>query len=148
MSGCDALRSNWYVHRHGTLCRAIHHCIVKKYAPGSACKNWWEHKPTGVEEFGGKTVKVVWNQFVNTSRATRCNRPDIIIYEQDAAYVIEISCPSDENVLPRLAEKKKKTKYIELIADVKRKNRHRKVYYHPIVIGATGLIAEESVRAR
>ena len=67
------------------------------------------HSPT--EVIMDRRVEIIWDMIISTDRAVGANRPDIIIRDKQErkTYIIDISCPSDVNVVAK--ENEKITKY-------------------------------------
>ena len=92
---------------------------------------------------GGSTVK--WRQFIPTASSyVRDIRPDTLWEDDDETRVIEISCPSDKDVMDMLNQKE--TKYIDLLND-RRRTRKRPARHYPIIVGGTGAIPQATVNA-
>jgi hypothetical protein len=61
-------------------------------------------------------IIILWNQGIQTDREVLANRPDIIIkHKKDKTYLlIDVSIPSDKNVIQKEAEKKLKYKNLSI----------------------------------
>lgn len=78
-------------------------------------QSWCSHRPPPVLE--SSVAKILWGFGLRTAHNHGSNHPDIVLfaYQWRQIYFIEISCPTDINVIPK--EEEKMLKYQGLAAD-------------------------------
>lgn len=135
-SGCPVLAKNEYIVRHDKVCMHLHYSICKEFGI-EVPDNWYSHVPKSVCEH--EDITVLWNQGVQTDREVLANRPDIIIKnkQKKTCILIDVSVPSDRNVVQKEAEKK--LKYKNLSIEIQRMW-NMKCFVIPVIIGATGTV--------
>ena len=87
-----------------------------------------------------KNIELLWDMTLNTDRQVRVNRPDIVLRDKASrkTYIIDVSCPSDINVLSK--ENEKMMKYGGLRVELgKMWNCEHTVI--PVVVGGLGVIS-------
>ena len=116
----------------------MHYSIYKTLGIETTDK-WYTHMPKPVCEEGDVTV--LWNQAVHTHthREVTANRPDIIIKnkKEKTCTLVDVTIPSDRNVVQKEAEKK--LKYKSLCIEVQRMW-NLKCTIVPVIIGANGIV--------
>jgi hypothetical protein len=98
---------------HDKVCTHLHYSICKKLGTETA-ENWYSHVPKPVTEH--ENVTVLWNQGIQTDREVLANRPDIIIKNKKdkTCLLIDVSIPSDKNIIQKEDEKKLKYKNLSI----------------------------------
>jgi hypothetical protein len=83
----------------------------------------------------------LWNQGIQTDREVSANRPDIIIKNKKdkTCLLIDVTIPSDKNVVQKEAEKI--LKYKNLSIEIQRMW-NMKCFVIPVIIGATGIVSK------
>ena len=86
-------------------------------------------------------MEILWYMIISTDRAVWANRPDIVIRDKEnrKTYIIDISCPSDVNVVAK--ENEKITKYGALRVEL-RKMWDCDCEVVPVVVGGLGAISQ------
>jgi hypothetical protein len=81
----------------------------------------------------------LWNQGVQTDREVLENRPDIIIKNKKdkICLLIDVTIPSDRNVIQKESEKKLKYKHLSI--EIQRMW-NMKCFIIPVITGATGFV--------
>jgi hypothetical protein len=87
------------------------HIYITQYAKHLDIKtteNWYSHIPKPVCQH--EDITVLWNQGVQTDREVLENRPDRIIKNKKdkICLLIDVTIPSDRNVIQKESEKKLK----------------------------------------
>ena len=101
---------------------------------------WHLHHPP--EVILTKNIELLWDMTLNTDRQVGANRPDIVLRDKASrkTYIIDVSCPSDINVLSK--ENEKMMKYSGLRVELgKMWNCESTVI--PVVVGGLGVISEK-----
>ena len=137
LAGCDTLAKKEYLVRHNDVARYIHHEVSKKYNIQTESK-WHLHRPNEVHM--DRNVEILWDMTLVTDRAVGANRPDIVIRDklQKKVFIIDISCPSDVNVLNK--ENEKISKYSALRVELS-KMWDCECVVIPVVVGSLGCIS-------
>ena len=96
------------------------------------------HRPNEVHM--DRNVEILWDMTLVTDRAVGANRPDIVIRDklQKKAFIIDISCPNDVNVLNK--ENEKISKYSALRVELS-KMWDCECVVIPVVVGSLGCIS-------
>ena len=89
-----------------------------------------------------KNIELLWDMTLNTDRQVGANRPDIVLRDKASkkTYIIDISCPSDVNVLSK--ENEKLTKYSGLRVELGEMWDSECVII-PVVVGGLGVVSEK-----
>ena len=79
---------------------------------------WYKFEPPSVIE--NENYKLIWDFPIQTDKELKHNKPEIIIIDKSnkTVQIIDISIPSDYNVVSKRNEKI--TKYIDLSIEIKR----------------------------
>ena len=85
-------------------------------------------------------VEIIWDMPLTTDRAVGANRPDVIIRDKakKKVYIIDVSCPSDVNVIKK--ENEKISKYSGLRVELG-KMWNSEAIVIPVVVGGLGCIS-------
>ena len=121
------------------MARYVHHALCKSYDIQTENK-WHLHNPT--EVILNKNIELLWDMTLNTDREVGANRPDIVLRDKASkkTYIIDISCPSDVNVLSK--ENEKLTKYSGLRVELG-KMWDSECVIIPVVVGGLGVVSEK-----
>ena len=86
------------------LRRYVHHEICKAYDVQTE-KKWHLHNPK--EVIMDNNIELIWDMLLTTDRDVGANRPDIVIRDKKKkkTYIIDISCPADNNIQSKESEK-------------------------------------------
>ncbi|XP_066930550.1 uncharacterized protein [Clytia hemisphaerica] len=137
VSGCPVLTPNEYVKRHDRVGKYLHWCICKHYGVETGASFWYEHHPAaGVES---KNVIILWDFPINTDRAIKANRTDMVVKDRKkrTCLLIDMSVPSDRNVSVKMFDELSKYKDLEI--EIK-KMWNLKTTVVPVIVGALGLV--------
>uniref|UniRef100_A0A8D8ZI32 Uncharacterized protein n=1 Tax=Cacopsylla melanoneura TaxID=428564 RepID=A0A8D8ZI32_9HEMI len=143
VSGCPILAKKAYLDRHNLVAAHLHYNICKAFKI-EVREKWYQHTPEPV--INTPEVTIIWDTQVQTDRAIKANKPDIIIKDkkQKKCLLIDVAVPSDYNITQKEAEKS--LKYKDLQIETQRLW-NMKTTVVPVVIGATGLITHRTCEA-
>ena len=91
--------------RHGTVARAVHWGLCKKYQ--MPCNNkWYEHQPQPVTE--NENAKLLWGHSIRTDRGIPAHRPDLTPVDKTiiTESLIDVAVPWDSRAEQKEQEKK------------------------------------------
>ena len=83
------------------------------------------------------TTAPYWNCGILTDRTINCNKPDIIVRDNNVVNIIEVSVPHDINIAVK--ERDKRLKYQDLRIEIERMW-NVKAEVTPVVIGHSGMV--------
>lgn len=136
ISGCPVLAKSEYIYRHDRIGSYIHWTICRHYKIETD-NRWYKHVPNKVQD--NEQATIIWDMPVQTDKEIKANRPDIIVkdWAKNTCLLIDVSVPSDQNIVKKEVEKLSKYKDLEI--EVFRMW-GMKVKTVPIVVGALGMI--------
>ena len=139
LAGCDVLAKKEYLDRHNQVAQYIHHSVCKSFNFPTE-KKWHLHKPT--EVIMDQKVEIIWDMILATDRQVGANRPDLVIRDKanKKVYIIDVSCPSDVNVIAK--ENEKIAKYSGLRVELAKMWESECVVI-PVIIGGLGCLSEK-----
>lgn len=140
MDSCPILAQKEYLDRHNKVCNAIHFEICKFFGCDIKTDKWYEHIPQKVTINTEGSVTMLYDQQIITDREVGANKPDLIIRTQKECYIIDVSIPSDKNIITKEAEKV--LKYKSLLIEIQRMWNVKTIIV-PIIIGATGFVSKD-----
>jgi len=87
-------------------------------------------------------VEIIWDMILATDRQVGANRPDLVIRDKanKKVYIIDVSCPSDVNVIAK--ENEKIAKYSGLRVELAKMWESECVVI-PVIIGGLGCLSEK-----
>ena len=140
ISGCPMFSTTIYLQRHNNLAKYIYIQLANKFSI-PVTQQWYQCEPEKIIE--NNAAKILWDFSVQTDKTIPHNKPDILLVDKDErkAYVIDIACPSDYNVVKKRREKI--NHYTDLAIEIKSMWQLDNVVIVPIIIGATGLIHKQ-----
>ena len=105
---------------------------------------WYQHQPETVMHNKDNNITIMWDMPVNTDRTITANRPDIIVKDSvnSTCKLIDMTVPSDRNIV--LKEIEKKSKYKDLELEIRRMW-HMKTVVIPVVVGALSTLKKGMV---
>ena len=88
---------------------------------------------------GNEKCLIYWNYSFPTVRQIQANKPDIVLLDHQlkTMYVIEFSAPAENNIV--LKEEEKRTKYRDLLFELRRLYPDHTVKIVVLIIGALGI---------
>lgn len=137
LSSCGVYAVSAYIHRHNAALRVLYYHIrhyygidetpVLPYAPGDI--------QSVVEN---EKCRIYWNYSFSTLRLIQANKPDIVLLDQQlkAMFIIEFSAPAEVNIARK--EEEKRTKYQDLLFQLRRMYPEYTVRLVVLVIGSLG----------
>ena len=105
-SECPALAQNQYKKRHGTVARAVHWYLCKKYQ--MPCSNtWYENQPQPATK--SENARLLWEYSIKTDRVIPANRPDLTLVDKtlNKISLIDVAVPWDSKAEQKEQEKKR-----------------------------------------
>ena len=139
ISGCIVFAKTEYIKRHNNVAKGVYIRIGEELELFKKNENhWYKFEPTSVVE--NENYKLLWDFPIQTDRELVHNKPDIVIIDKvnQIVQIIDISIPSDYNVITKRNEKI--TKYIDLSIEIKKMWNMQKIAIIPVIIGATGTV--------
>ena len=135
LSSYTPLAPTMYVRRHNQVLKVLYHYLV-----GSHTRDYWRDPEVVYEN---DSIKLYWDQPVQVVGYCLSNRPDIVLWnkQDNSAYLIDVSIPSDSNLHSKFCEKI--AKYSDLAMLMKLTYHLECVVILPIIISITGLISSE-----
>lgn len=142
-AGCKLLAGTEYTERHNIFAKIIHHELGKKLALLEDTTPYYRYTPENILE--NANYKLYWDRTIRTDRTINANRPDITLVDKNKkfTYLIDVSVPSDSNVLQK--EQEKLEKYSTLAIEVKQVWQQEKVMIVPLIISVTGVTSKNFV---
>ena len=130
------LAKSEFMQRHDQAASYMHWKICKAFSLPVKDK-WCNHNPETVISNG--QVTLIWHMQVHTDKEIKANKQDIIIKDHinNMCQLIDMTIPSDRNVL--IKEVEKFSKYKDLEIEISKMWR-MKTTTIPVVIGALGVI--------
>nr|CAH7747789.1 unnamed protein product [Callosobruchus chinensis] len=125
LSACRTYAGTAFVHRHNAALRSP----VLTYAPGDI-------RVESIVE--NERCRIYWNYSFPTLELVQANKSDIVLldHQQKAMFVIEFSAPAEVNIVSK--EEEKRTKYQELLGQLRRLWPDYVVSLLVMVIGSLG----------
>nr|CAH7740913.1 unnamed protein product [Callosobruchus chinensis] len=139
LSACRTYAGTAYVHRHNAALRVLYYHLrhsygidetpVLPYAPGDI---------ESVAVVENERCRIYWNYSFPTLELVQANKPDIVLldHQQNTMFVIEFSAPAEVNIVSK--EDEKRTKYQELLGQLRRLWPDYAVSLLVMVIGSLG----------
>nr|CAH7731154.1 unnamed protein product [Callosobruchus chinensis] len=122
LSACRTYAGTAYVHRHNAALRVLYYHLRHSYE--SVVEN--------------ERCRIYWNYSFPTLELVQANKPDIVLldHQQKTMFVIEFSAPAEVNIVSK--EEEKRTKYQELLGQLRRLWPDYAVSLLVMVIGSLG----------
>ena len=139
MSGCSVLAPVQYTERHNNIARVIYYFLNHKFQFTETVIPYYDtNYVKGTKE--NENVILYWDYPMATNNYTPFNKPDIVVIFKNISviWIIEISCPWDENICEKIKEKRRK--YIPLAIELKDIFQKRESCIFEIVLGTTGIV--------
>ncbi|XP_063967036.1 uncharacterized protein LOC135156948 [Lytechinus pictus] len=134
VSACSTLAGTEYITRHDNIAKLIHWQLLKDRGK-MTCDHAWEHQPQTINTINNSTI--YWNCGILTDRTINCNKPDIIVRDNNVVNIIEVSVPHDINIAVK--ERDKRLKYQDLRIEIERMW-NVKAEVTPVIIGHSGMV--------
>lgn len=140
-SGCSQLAQTDYLQRHNNVAKIIHQALAKRLDLLKESLPYYKYLPEQV--LSNERTKILWDTAIVTDKTMEANKPDIVVFDKTTcrAIIIDIAVPLDHNLLPTIAEKKRK--YQPLSEELKNLYKLKEVDIVPVVISSNGLVAED-----
>ena len=138
LSGCEKLAGTDYMKRHNNalMVLAVEWAKITKLVPDDT--KWYMTSWGMGKVLENKDYKLLWDFEFKTRKTTTSRRPDLILEDnrEKSIYIIDMSCPMEENIDEKRVEKL--TKYRQIAFEIREKRPGYKVRIYPIVIGSLG----------
>nr|CAH7747856.1 unnamed protein product [Callosobruchus chinensis] len=126
-----------YVHRHNAALRVLYYHLRHSY--GIDETPVLPYAPGDIESVvENERCRIYWNYSFPTLELVQANKPDIVLldHQQKTMFVIEFSAPAEVNIVSK--EEEKRTKYQELLGQLRRLWPDYAVSLLLMVIGSLG----------
>lgn len=144
LSACTKYAPTLYLYRHNAALRVLYYHLRFIFGIDQAKIPAYDSSrvQTVVEN---EQCKIMWDFPFSTTRQVSANRPDMVLFDhaEREMYVIEMSCPCEENILSKEVEKA--TKYTDLIFQLKRSYQEFRVTFIPVIVGVLGGISADII---
>ena len=137
VAGCPVLAQTIYLERHNAVASAVHWCLCG-HCGFPRSDNWWMHQPEPVSE--NSHYRLLYDFNIFTDKWISARRPDLVFLDKEVkcAYLIDIACVMDRNVVSK--ETEKIDKYLNLRIELQTLWNTRVVVV-PLVFGALGSLS-------
>nr|CAI5831238.1 unnamed protein product [Callosobruchus analis] len=119
LSACKTYAGTAYVHRHNAALRVLYYHLRHSY--GIDETPVLPYAPGDIESVvENERCRIYWNYSFPTLELVQANKPDIVLldHQQKTMFVIEFSVPAEVNIVSK--EEEKRTKYQELLGQLRR----------------------------
>nr|CAI5837629.1 unnamed protein product [Callosobruchus analis] len=137
LSACKTYAGTAYVHRHNAALRVLYYHLRHSY--GIDETPVLPYAPGDIESVvENERCRIYWNYSFPTLELAQANKPDIVLldHQQKTMFVIEFSAPAEVNIVSK--EEEKRTKYQELLGQLRRLWPDYTVSLLVMVIGSLG----------
>nr|CAI5870488.1 unnamed protein product [Callosobruchus analis] len=137
LSACKTYAGTAYVHRHNAALRVLYYHLRHSY--GIDETPVLPYAPGDIESVvENERCRIYWNYSFPTLELVQANKPDIVLldHQQKTMFVIEFSAPAEVNIISK--EEEKRTKYQELLGQLRRLWPDYTVSLLVMVIGSLG----------
>jgi hypothetical protein len=145
IAGCEKLAQTEYTERHNNVAKTLHRALVLKYKMKKSVEPYYNYTPE--KKIENEEAKIYWDRTIITDKTVTANRPDITIHEKKTKKIllIDIAVPNTVNVERTI--KTKLEKYATLAEEMKKGKHVNSVIVLPVVISATGIIPQRTVKS-
>ena len=137
LSACSVHAVAGYIHRHNAALRVLYYHLRHSY--GIDRSPILPYAPGDIESVvENERCRIYWNYSFPTTRLLTATKPDIVLFDlvHKAIYVIEFSAPAESNIAKK--EEDKRTKYKDLLEELRKLHRGYSVKMVVLVIGVLG----------
>lgn len=137
ISACPSYAANTYIHRHNAALRVLYYFLRHKY--GVDPTPVLPYAPGEIESVvKNEKCIIFWNFPFATTRQLSATKPDIVLQDilSKTMYVIEFSAPAETNIV--LKEEQKRTKYLDLLQELRQLHPGYSVKMVVLIIGCLG----------
>lgn len=138
LSGCEKLAGAEYLKRHNNALMVMVTEWCKDLDLIEKDIKWWEQSWEKGKVLENEKAKMVWDFEFKTRKKTKARRPDVILEDKEfkEIYIVDMSCPMEENVEKKRGEKIQK--YSQLAFETRERRRGYYVEVLPVIIGSLG----------
>ena len=137
LSSCTVYAVSAYIHRHNAALRVLYYYLRHSY--GIDETPVLPYAPGDIESVvENERCRIYWNFSFPTLRQIQANKPDVVLldHQTKAMFVIEFSAPAEPNIV--LKEEEKRTKYRDLLFELRRLYPDHSVELVILIIGSLG----------
>jgi hypothetical protein len=137
LSACPKYAVSAYIHRHNAALRVLYYHLRHSYKIDET--PLLPYAPGDIESVvENDRSRVYWNFAFSTTQQIQANKPDIVLLDKEAKsmYVIEFSAPAETNITVK--EEHKRTKYQDLLFELKRLYPENNIQLVVLIIGVLG----------
>jgi len=137
LSACPVQAVSGYIYRHNAALRVLYYHLRHSY--GIDQTPVLPYAPGDIESVvGNERCRIYWNYSFPTTRLLTATKPDIVLFDllDKVIYVIEFSAPAETNILVK--QEDKRTKYQDLLWELRRMHPGHSVKLIVLVIGVLG----------
>nr|CAI5858087.1 unnamed protein product [Callosobruchus analis] len=137
LSACKTYAGTAYVHRQNAALRVLYYHLRHSYSIDETPV--LPYAPGNIESVvENERCRIYWNYSFPTLELVQANKPDIVLldHQQKTMFVIEFSAPAEVNIVSK--EEEKRTKYQELLGQLRRLWPDYAVSLLVMVIGSLG----------
>ena len=137
LSACPTYAVSAYIQRHNAALRVLYYHLRHSYEIDETPV--LPYAPGDIESVvGNEKCLIYWNYSFPTVRQIQANKPDIVLLDRQlkTMYVIEFSAPAENNIV--MKEEEKRTKYRDLLFELRRLYPDHTVKIVVLIIGALG----------
>ena len=138
LSGCEKLAGSEYLKRHNNALMVLVTEWCKDLDLLEKDVKWWEQVWEKGKVLENGRAKMVWDFEFKTRKKTRARRPDVILEDKEMKniFIVDMSCPMEENVEKKREEKIKK--YSQLAFETRERRPGYSVEVLPLIVGSLG----------
>lgn len=137
LSACQKYAVSAYIHRHNAALRVLYYHLRHVY--GIDETPTLPYEPGDIESVvENEKCRIYWNFAFPTIRPITATKPDVVLLDKEkkTIFVIEFSAPAENNIV--LKEEEKRTKYEDLLWELRRHYRGHAVKLVVLIIGVLG----------
>jgi hypothetical protein len=136
LSSCEYLARREYLKRHDQTLRVLYAEVLKQHGMEEETTSWYNIEVEVVRE--NARALVVWNLRIPTHTKVEHRWPDLRIEDKRKKWIwiLDMSCPSDDNVVRK--EEEKYRNYQDLVYELRTQRPGWKIMVVPLIVGVTG----------
>ena len=138
LNNCEYLAGREYLKRHDQSLRVLYAEVLKKFKMEEESVAWFNIKVEPVRE--SDKALVVWNMRIPTHTKVAHRWPDLRVESklEKAIWILDMACPSDDNVKNKEAEKR--ANYQDLLYELRTQRPGWRIEVLPLVVVVTGAL--------
>ena len=138
VSGCKCLAAREYLTRHNNVLKVLMAAWCKEQDLMAEDEPWYKVKWNQGTVMENERVKMAWDFEYQMRKESTARRPDVTIEYRDQKVIqlIDMACPSENNIHEKTNEKRQK--YQQLAFEIRERRPGYRVEVIPVVIGCMG----------